>query len=155
MPVLLPGDKPLSAAASARATGNTNRTPPARPCAGGVAEASSGSKPSPGYRRYSMLDLAFFFRAIPAEELEVDADHVDEPEVDGDLVDDLEVDGDLVDDLEADLEDLKQIPSRIWEPTKNLGKISTKNSKSMKMKLALVPPTWCARCRFLDHGPWE
>ena len=44
-------------------------------------------------RRYSTLDLAFFFRAIPVEELEVD----------GDLVDDLEVDGDLVNDLEADL----------------------------------------------------
>ena len=60
-------------------------------------------KPSPGYRRYSTLDLAFFFRAIPVEDLEVDADLVDEPEVDADLVDDLEVDGDLIDDLEVDL----------------------------------------------------
>ena len=49
-----------------------------------------------------MLDLAFLFRAIPDEELEVDADLVDDLEVDGDLVDDLEVDGDLVNDLEVD-----------------------------------------------------
>ena len=47
--------------------------------------------------------MAFFFRAIPVEELEVDGDLVDDLEVDGDLVDDLEVDGDLVDDLEVDL----------------------------------------------------
>ena len=93
MHVLLPGGKPPPAAASSRATGGTNRIPLARPCADGVAEGSSGSKPSPRYRRYSSLDLAFFFRAIPTGELEVD----------GDLVDDLDLEGDLVDDPEGDL----------------------------------------------------
>ena len=109
MPILLPGGKPPPAAASARATGSTNQTPPAKSYADGVAEASSGSKPSPGYRRYSTLDLAFFFRAIPVEELEVDGDLVDDLEVDGDLVDDLEVDpaerseeADLLEDLGVD-----------------------------------------------------
>ena len=82
MPVLLPGGNSPSAAAPDRAAGDTNRSPSARPWADGVAEASSGSKPSPGYRRYCTLDLAFFFRAIPIEELEVDTDLVDEPEVD-------------------------------------------------------------------------
>ena len=47
-------------------------------------------------------DFAFFFRAIPVEEQEVDADLVDDLEVDRDLVDDPEIDGDLVDDPKVD-----------------------------------------------------
>ena len=88
---------------------------------------------------------------------ELDGDLVDDPELDGDLVDDPELDGDLVDDPEfdGDLVNLTQISVKIRRPTRSLRKISTKNTRPMKTKLALVPPTWCARFRVLDHAHRE
>ena len=68
MPVLLPGGSSSPVAAPMRAAGGMNWILQAWPWVEGVAEAFSGSKPSPGYRRYSKLYLAFFFRAISSTE---------------------------------------------------------------------------------------
>ena len=56
--------------------------------------------------------------------------------------------GAMVDEeLEADLDKEHEADEEL--------EVDLDEAKPMKMNSALAPPTWCARCRVLDHGHRE